>query len=184
MTPVPTTSTRRIALVKDMRSVLPQRVSTPLGETTHQSCLLVTSREAPAELAVVGGGAVRTLQSLAAYGIAGRAAQPQLGASSECYECWPLNGSRSPWPSYWRCSRARRRLCRRQLHIILHRGVRCESGAPIWFANRPPTSQDMVANQEGNTRACTRRIQAVQAKYRGISILDRNVPALCVQSGL
>src|SRR5207244_9882368 len=71
-------------------------------------------------------------------------------------------------------------LCRRQLHIILHRGVRCESGAPIWFVNRPATSQDMVANQEGNTRACTRRIQAVEAKYRGISILDRNVPALCV----
>jgi len=30
---------------------------------------VVTSREAPAELAVVGGGAVRTLQSLAAYGM-------------------------------------------------------------------------------------------------------------------
>src|SRR5438270_12209948 len=31
MTPVPTTATRRIALVKDMRSVLPQRVLTPVS---------------------------------------------------------------------------------------------------------------------------------------------------------
>jgi len=54
----------------------------------------------------------------------------------------------------------------------------------VFDVNRPATSQDMVANQEGNTRACSRRIQPVQAKYRGISILDRNVPALCVQSGL
>src|SRR5882762_10389399 len=111
MTPVPTTSTRRIALVKDMRSVPPQRVSTPLGETTHQSCLVVTSREAPAELAVVGGGAVRTLHSLAAYGdywpSSSTAARRPSG---ECYECWQLNGSHSPWLSYWRCSRARRRL--------------------------------------------------------------------------
>src|SRR3954452_10101498 len=104
MTPVPT-PTRRIALVKDMHSVLPKRVSTPvllpgvwrvtttnlrphqasqtknletllepadregcyrdgyagfatllqaLGETTHQSCLVLTGREAPAELAVGG----------------------------------------------------------------------------------------------------------------------------------
>src|SRR5437588_6179507 len=33
-----------------------------IGETRHQSCLVVTSREAPPELAVLGGGGVRKLQ--------------------------------------------------------------------------------------------------------------------------
>ncbi|TME22593.1 MAG: hypothetical protein E6I75_30120 [Chloroflexi bacterium] len=33
-----------------------------IGEARHQSCLVVTSREAPPELAVLGGGAVRTLE--------------------------------------------------------------------------------------------------------------------------
>src|SRR5438270_1781710 len=33
-----------------------------VGETRHQSCLVVTSREAPPELAVLGGGGVRKLQ--------------------------------------------------------------------------------------------------------------------------
>jgi WD40 repeat protein len=33
-----------------------------IGETRHQSCLVVTSREAPPELAVLGGGGVRRLQ--------------------------------------------------------------------------------------------------------------------------
>jgi hypothetical protein len=33
-----------------------------LGEGRHQSCLVVTSREAPAELAILGGDVVRTLQ--------------------------------------------------------------------------------------------------------------------------
>src|ERR1700687_3217063 len=32
-----------------------------IGETTHQSCLVVTSREAPPELAVLGGHPVQTL---------------------------------------------------------------------------------------------------------------------------
>jgi WD40 repeat protein/transcriptional regulator with XRE-family HTH domain len=38
------------------------RVLRALGEGRHQSCLLVTSREAPPELARLGGGAVRTLE--------------------------------------------------------------------------------------------------------------------------
>src|SRR5712691_1647646 len=33
-----------------------------VGETRHQSCVVMTSRETPPELAVVGGGAVRELQ--------------------------------------------------------------------------------------------------------------------------
>src|SRR4051794_4810571 len=33
-----------------------------IGQTRHQSCLVVTSREAPPELAVLGGGGVRKLQ--------------------------------------------------------------------------------------------------------------------------
>src|SRR5438105_15259850 len=33
-----------------------------IGETRHQSCLVVTSREAPPELAVLGSGTVRKLQ--------------------------------------------------------------------------------------------------------------------------
>src|SRR5438270_7731469 len=33
-----------------------------VGETRHQSCLVVTSREAPPELAVLSGGGVRRLQ--------------------------------------------------------------------------------------------------------------------------
>jgi hypothetical protein len=33
-----------------------------VGETKHQSCVMVTSREAPPEWAVLGGGAVRTLE--------------------------------------------------------------------------------------------------------------------------
>src|SRR5207253_2516338 len=33
-----------------------------VGETRHQSCLVVTSREAPPELAVLSGGAVRRFQ--------------------------------------------------------------------------------------------------------------------------
>jgi hypothetical protein len=33
-----------------------------VGEAAHQSCLLLTSREAPPELAVISGGPVRTLE--------------------------------------------------------------------------------------------------------------------------
>src|SRR5260370_620766 len=33
-----------------------------VGETRHQSCLVVTSREAPPELSVLSGGAVRRFQ--------------------------------------------------------------------------------------------------------------------------
>ena len=40
-----------------------------IGETRHQSCLVVTSREAPPELAVLGGGGVRRFQ-LGGLGVA------------------------------------------------------------------------------------------------------------------
>jgi WD40 repeat protein/transcriptional regulator with XRE-family HTH domain len=56
-----------------------------IGETGHQSCLLVTSREAPPELAVLGGGAVRRLQ-LGGLGVAeGRVllAEKQLSGTDE-----------------------------------------------------------------------------------------------------
>ncbi len=33
-----------------------------MAETSHQSCLLITSREAPSELATIGGGRTRTLE--------------------------------------------------------------------------------------------------------------------------
>jgi WD40 repeat protein/DNA-binding XRE family transcriptional regulator len=36
------------------------RLLQAVGEAAHQSCLVLTSREAPAEVAVMGGGAVRT----------------------------------------------------------------------------------------------------------------------------
>src|SRR5712691_219242 len=38
------------------------RVLQAIGEASHQGCLVVTSREAPPELAVLGGSAVRTLE--------------------------------------------------------------------------------------------------------------------------
>ncbi len=38
------------------------RLLQAIGEASHQSCLVVTSREAPPDLAVFGGGAVRTLE--------------------------------------------------------------------------------------------------------------------------
>src|SRR5438132_6500689 len=38
------------------------RLLQAIGEANHQSCLVVTSREAPPDLAVLGGGAVRTLE--------------------------------------------------------------------------------------------------------------------------
>jgi WD40 repeat protein len=46
-----------------------RRLLQAIGEGRHQSCLVVTSREAPPELAVLSGGAVRTLQ-LGGLGIA------------------------------------------------------------------------------------------------------------------
>ena len=38
------------------------RLLQAIGEARHQSCLVVTSREAPADLDLLGGGAVRTLE--------------------------------------------------------------------------------------------------------------------------
>ena len=38
------------------------RLLQAVGESRHQSCLLLTSREAPLELAILGNGAVRTLE--------------------------------------------------------------------------------------------------------------------------
>src|SRR5216683_7815058 len=38
------------------------RLLQDMGEASHPSCLVLTSREAPPELAVLGGGAVRTFE--------------------------------------------------------------------------------------------------------------------------
>jgi hypothetical protein len=43
------------------------RLLLDVAEASHQSCLVLTSREAPLELVVLGGGAVRTLQLSGLY---------------------------------------------------------------------------------------------------------------------
>jgi len=61
------------------------RLLQAIGEANHQSCLVVTSREAPPDLAVLGGGVVRTLE-LGGLGVPdGQAllADKQLSGSSE-----------------------------------------------------------------------------------------------------
>src|SRR5712691_3189147 len=61
------------------------RVLQAIGEASHQGCLVVTSREAPPELALLGGGVVRTLE-LGGLGVPdGQAllADKQLSGSSE-----------------------------------------------------------------------------------------------------
>jgi hypothetical protein len=45
------------------------RLLQAIGEGRHDSCLVVTSRESPPELAILGGGAIRTLQ-LGGLGVA------------------------------------------------------------------------------------------------------------------
>jgi WD40 repeat protein len=61
------------------------RILQALGEGRHQSCLLVTSREAPPELARLGGGAVRTLELGGLQPVDGQALlrHSQLSGSSQ-----------------------------------------------------------------------------------------------------